>query len=51
VTFVLWLDAPEPRARFERNSAGSRYGRGELGVETPIAPNAEVEEDGTLNEQ
>ncbi len=49
--FVLWPEALEPRARFERDIAGSQYGRGELGAETPIAPNAEVEEDGTLSEQ
>jgi hypothetical protein len=51
VMFVLWLDAPESRARFARDVAGSRYGRGELGAERPIPPNAEVEEDGTLSEQ
>jgi hypothetical protein len=48
--FALWLDAPEPRALFARDIAGSRYGRGELGAEMPIPPNTEVEEDGTLSE-
>jgi hypothetical protein len=50
VMFVLWLDAPEPRALFARDIAGSRYGRGELGTEMPTPPNTEVEEDGTLSE-
>jgi hypothetical protein len=49
VTFVLWLDAPEPRARFARNVDGSRR-QGELGAETPTPPNAKVEKDGTLSE-
>jgi hypothetical protein len=48
--FVLWLDAPDPRARSTRDIGGSRYGRGELGAATPIPPNAEVEGDGTLSE-
>jgi hypothetical protein len=51
VMFVLWLDAPEPRARFAKDVDGSRYGRGELGGATPIPPNAEVEGDGTLSER
>jgi hypothetical protein len=51
VTFVFWLDAPEPWARFTRDVDGSRYGRGELGAPSPMPPNAEVEKDGTLNEQ
>lgn len=51
VMFVLWLDAPEPRARFASDIEGSRYGRRELGAEKPIPLNAEVKEDGTLSEQ
>lgn len=50
VTFVLWLDAPDPTPRFGRNAEGLRYGRGELGAEEPIPANAEVGEDGTLSE-
>jgi len=48
--FVLWVDAPEPSARFGKNVAGARYGRGEQGAEQPIPPNAEVQHDGTLSE-
>jgi hypothetical protein len=50
VMFVLWLDAPEPRAQFARNVGGSRYGQGELGAERPFPPNAEVKGDGTLSQ-
>lgn len=49
VTFVLWLDAPEPTDQFSLNVEGARYGRGELGAETVIPPNAEVNEYGTLS--
>ena len=51
VMFVLWVDAPEPRMLFTRDIGGSRYGRGQLGAESPIPANAEVQEDGTLIEQ
>lgn len=51
VTYVLWLDAPEPRELFGRNATGSRYGQGELGAEKPIPPNTLVTEDGILREQ
>lgn len=51
VMFVLWVDAPEPRMQFTRDIGGSRYGRGQLGAESPIPANGEVEEDGTLMEQ
>ena len=47
-SYVLWLDAPDPRARFSENTTGSRYGTGELGAEEPVAPNAVVRGDGTL---
>ena len=47
-TYVLWLDAPSPGPRFERNTTGSRYGTGELGAETPVAANAVVQMNGTL---
>jgi len=47
-TYVLWLDAPDPRTRFAENTTGSRYGTGELGAEEPVAPNAVVRGDGTL---
>lgn len=47
-TYVLWLDAPSPGPRFERNTTGSRYGTGELGAETPVAANALIRSDGTV---
>jgi hypothetical protein len=48
VTYVLWLDAPEPNSLFSWNAGGSRYGMGELGAERPEPPNAELRQDGTL---
>jgi hypothetical protein len=51
VMFVLWLDSPEPRVQFARDIGGSRYGRGELGAEKPMPPNAEVDQDGTLRQE
>jgi hypothetical protein len=51
VTYVLWLDAPEPTLLFSLNAGGSRYGMGELGAEHPEPPNAELRQDGTLRER
>lgn len=48
VMYVLWIGAPEPRVEFGRDIGGSRYGRGELGAETPTPANAGVRPDGRL---
>lgn len=50
VNYVLWIDAPEPRVAFGRDIGGLRYGRGELGAETPTPANAVVSPDGRLIE-
>jgi hypothetical protein len=50
VMYVLWIDAPEPRLGFGRDIGGLRYGRGELGAETPTPANAEVRPDGKLSQ-
>jgi hypothetical protein len=50
VNHVLWIDAPKPRVAFGRDIGGLRYGRGELGAETPTPANAVVRPDGRLIE-
>jgi hypothetical protein len=48
--YVLWIDAPEPRVAYGSDIGGLRYGRGELGAETPTPANAAVRPDGGLIE-
>jgi len=48
--YVLWIDAPEPRVAYGSDIGGLRYGRGELGAETPTPANAAVRPYGGLIE-